>query len=76
LGTKELLQDYKMYEMVIYTQGPSQQLMTTAKKQSVARTPNKLKLQNSTFEAQSNYLLRFVSQNKYFLKITINKKWP
>jgi len=61
-----------MYEMVI----PSQQLMTTAKKQSVARTPNKLKLQNSTFEAQSNYLLRFVFQNKYVLKITINKKWP
>jgi hypothetical protein len=46
---KNFLQDYKIYVMVIYMQGLSQQLMTTTKKQSMAMTPNKSKLQNSNF---------------------------
>jgi hypothetical protein len=49
--------------------------MTTFKKQSMASTPVKSKVQNLTLEVVE-LSIGISMSNKYSLKITVNKKWP
>jgi len=49
--------------------------MTTFKKQSMASTPIKSKVQNLTLEVVE-LSIGISMSNKYSLKITVNKKWP
>jgi hypothetical protein len=77
LGIKKLLvrlQNLCDDDLYVW-QGLFQQLMTTFKKQSMASTPVKSKVQNLTLEVVE-LSIGISMSNKYSLKITVNKKWP